>query len=193
MNGTDAFLSSLPLRAFASSSIAKLAIITTGLTRSRAAPTFRYAIGDCTKMKRNMISPLITLLKRMLYRSGLKKKQLGFGMRGSNSIAIPYSKPLCWREVSSSCSSQSSDSWETLDCVQRPLTSAEMSRPTLLLTPSSVMHSDFSLTKKSISLGELRLLGYFNPSKGKTLHAISRRTSGWLIQTRFTPLGKLKG
>ena len=66
-------------------------------------------------------------------------------------------------------------------------TSAETSRPTSRLTPSSAKSSVLNLTKSSINLGELRLLGCFNPSKGKTLISISRRTSGWRVQILVHP------
>ena len=67
------------------------------------------------------------------------------------------------------------------------LISQETSRPTSQQTPSCVRRLDLSLTKPSITLGELRLLGAFNPSKGKQSISICRQTSGWRIQIRSTP------
>ena len=63
-----------------------------------------------------------------------------------------------------------------------------MSRPTSLQTPLSVSRSALSLTKSSISLGELRLLGCFNPYKGRALKSISRKTSGWQVQIACIPV-----
>ena len=70
---------------------------------------------------------------------------------------------------------------------------SETSKPTSQPTPSSAKSSVLSLTKSSISLGELRLLGCFNPSKGKTLLSICRQTSGWQVQIASTPVAKQKG
>ena len=72
-------------------------------------------------------------------------------------------------------------------------TSLEMSRPTLPLIRSSAKSSVLNLTRSSISLGELRSLGCFSPLKEKELISISRRTSGWRVLIRSTPVVRPKG
>ena len=137
-----------------------------------------------------MISRLTSRLKRIKSPFGLRKKLNALRTRGWNSTVILSLKPLYWRDPSSSFSYRSSDSLETQDYVPPVQTSAEMSRPTSLQTPLSVSRSVLTLTKSSISLGELRLLGCFNPYKGRALKSISRKTSGWQVQIACIPVVK---
>ena len=135
-----------------------------------------------------MISRLTSRLKRIKSPFGLRKKLNALRTRGWSSTVIRSLKPLYWRDPSSSFSYRSSDSLETQDYVRPVQTSVEMSRPTSLQTPLSVSRSVLSLTKSSISLGELRLLGCFSPSKVRALKSISRKTSGWQVQIACIPV-----
>ena len=78
------------------------------------------------------------------------------------------------------------------DCGPQVQTYPETSRRTWLPIRSYVKSSVLSLTKSSISLEELRLLGCFSPSKARTLRSISRQTSGWQVQIACTPVAKPK-
>ena len=73
-------------------------------------------------------------------------------------------------------------------------TSAETNRPTLLPIRSSAKSSVLSLTKSSISLGELRSLGCFSPLKERTTQ---KHLSSKLLDGKFrlacTPVVKPKG
>ena len=153
----------------------------------------RELLESNVKTKLIMILHLTSRPRRIKSPIGLRQKLSVLRMRGWNSTAIQSLKPWYLKDPSSLSYSPSSDSLETPDCAPQARTSHETSRPTSPPTRSSVKSSVLSLTKSSISLGELRLLGCFNPSKGKTLRSISRQTSGWQVQIACTPVEKPKG
>ena len=99
---------------------------------------------------------------------GLRQKLSALRRRGSNLTATLSSRLLSSNAACSLYSSRSFDSLEIRDYEPLQRTSPEMSKPTSRLTPSSAKSLVLSLTKSSISLVALRLLGCFNPSKGKT-------------------------
>ena len=140
-----------------------------------------------------MISRLTMRPKLIRFRAVLKRRLSVLRMPGLSWTAIRSSRPWFLSVPSSLSYSQSSDSLETQDCVQPQLTSAEMSRPTLPLIRSSAKSSVLNLTRSSISLGELRSLGCFSPLKEKELISISRRTSGWRVLIRSTPVVRPRG
>ncbi len=131
--------------------------------------------------------------KPMAFLNALKKKLSTFVKLGWNSTVIQYLKPLSLRDPSSSFSYRSSVSWEIPDSAPLQPISHATNKLTSPLTPLSARTSVLSLTKSSISLGELRLLGCFSPSKVKTLKSISRQTSGWQVQIALYTRGKAEG
>ena len=143
-------------------------------------------------MKRTTISHLIMLLKRIKSPFALRKRLNALRTHGLSLTDIPSSRRLSWSVVFSSCFSLSSDSLETQDCAQPALTSAVMNKHTSQQTRLSVNPLVLNLTRSSISLDELRLLGCFNPSKGKQIKSICRQTSGWQVQIACTPVAKRK-
>ena len=124
--------------------------------------------------------------------AAMKRRPSVLRMRGLSWTAIRSLRPWFLSVPSSLSYSPSSDSLETPDCVPPVRTFPETSRPTWLPIRSYAKSSVLSLTKSSISLGELRLLGCFSPSKGRTLKSISRKTSGWQVQIACTPVEKPK-
>ena len=136
------------------------------------------------------ISRLITQLKRIRSPINLREKLRTFVRRGLNLTGIRSSKRSSWNGPSSLSFSPSFDSSETQDYALHLLTSHVTSRPTSPLTPSSAKSLVLNLTSSSITLGGLRSLGCFNPSKRKEIISISRRTSGWRVLIRYTPPAK---
>ena len=100
----------------------------------------------------------------------LKRRPSVLRMRGWNWTAIRSLRPWFLSVPSSLSYSQSSDSSEILGCAPQVRTYPETSRPTWLPIRSYVKSSVLNLTKSSISLEELRLLGCFSPSKGRHTH-----------------------
>ena len=139
-----------------------------------------------------MILPLITQLMSIKFLRSLKKKLLTFAKHGWNWIGIRSLKPWFLSVPSSLSYSQYSDFSETQDYVQRPLISAEMSKPMWLPTRSSVRRLDLNLTRPSTIYAALRSRGAFSPLKGNLITGIFQATSGLQVQILCIQEVKLK-